>query len=185
MNRRSYSLVLFSCAALAFVGQTAFLDQKSATAATVSFAANLDGLQEVPPNASPAFGQADATLDTVSGAFALTDTPSYSDLLGTSVAVTLNDAAVGSNGPILLSLTLDNPGTTSGTFSGSGMLTAQQVTDLVGGNGYLNIRSNVFPGGEIRGQLFTVPEPATITLAASCGLAAMGLFIVRRRAKRA
>src|SRR5438132_1574347 len=77
-----------------------------ARGAILSFVANLDGLQEVPPNASPAFGLLDATVDNTTGAFTVT-TGTYQDLLGGSTAVTINDAAVGVNGPILFALTLD------------------------------------------------------------------------------
>ena len=134
-------------------------------ATILNFEANLDGLQEVPPNGSPAFGSGIFTLDNVSGAFNVQAGSSYQDLLGNSTGVSLNDAAVGSNGPLLLALTLDTPGATSGTFSGSGTLTATQISDVVAGNGYVNIRSNVFPSGEIRGQLVAVPEPASLALA--------------------
>ena len=151
----------------------------SASAAILTFEANLDGLQEVPPNASPAFGQADLTLDTVSGLVTIT-TGTYQDLLGGATVVTLNDAAIGFNGPIALALTLDTPGAATGTFSGSGTITAGQVTDMIATNTYINIRSQVFPSGEIRGQLFVVPEPSSVLLACS-GI--VGLLVVSRRKK--
>ena len=74
--------------------------QASATVFTLQ--SNLDGLQEVPPNGSPAFGLGDFTLDDSTNTLAVT-TGSYQDLLGGSTAVTVNDAAVGTNGPILFS----------------------------------------------------------------------------------
>jgi hypothetical protein len=131
-----------------------------------SFEANLDGLQEVPPNASPAFGLGDFSL---SGTTFSVTTGSYQDLL---------DAAPGVNGPVVFSLTLDSPGTTTGTFSGSGTLTAGQIADLNSGNLYVNIHSTVFPGGEIRGQLEPVPEPATMAL---MGAGSLALLAMRRR----
>ena len=54
---------------------------------------------------------------------------------------------------------------------------AALVAGLLGGRTYLNIHTNVFPGGEIRG--FVVPEPMTASLLA-LGLAAAG-FVSRRR----
>jgi hypothetical protein len=129
----------------------------------MTFEANLDGLQVVPPHVTPAFGFADATLDTSTDLFSIT-TGNYNDLLGNSTTVLLRDAAVGSNGPSILTLTLDSPGTATSTFSGSGTLTPTQVTDLTAGNVYVQITSNVFPSGEIRGQFEAVatPEPGSI-----------------------
>jgi hypothetical protein len=140
-----------------------------------TFDANLDGLQEVPPNASPAFGFGDFLL---SGTTLTSTNGSYSDLLGGASAVTINDAAVGASGPVLFTLTLDTPGNNSGTFSGFGTLTAGQITDLQAGNLYVNIRSSVFPSGEIRGQLLAVPEPGTLALA---GVGVL-TWIIKRRA---
>ncbi len=49
-------------------------------ATILNFEVNLDGLQEVPPNASPSFGFADLTLDDSSGLVSMT-TGTYQDLL--------------------------------------------------------------------------------------------------------
>ena len=151
----------------------------SASADILTFEANLDPFQEVPPHNIPGFGFAELTLDTVSGFVTLTNS-TYQDLVGNSTAVTLNDAQIGSNGAVIETLTLDAPGTTTGTFSGSGTITAGQVTDMIATNTYINIRSNVFPSGEIRGQLFVVPEPSSVMLAFS-GI--VGLIVVSRRRK--
>jgi CHRD domain len=138
---------------------------------------NLDGLQEVPPNASPAFGSADLTLNAATGLVSIdASTGTYSDLLGNSTVIRLADAATGANGPTQFLLTLDNIGSTSGTFSGSGTLTPAAITDMIAGNTYLNIASNVFPSGEIRGQITVVPEPASLSI-----LTGITLLAIRRR----
>jgi CHRD domain/PEP-CTERM motif len=162
---------LFVCIACALTG--------TVRAASLQFEANLDGLQEVPPNASPAFGFADLTLDSITGAFSLNAGSSYSDLLGGATAATLNGpAAPGTNAAILSVLTLDSPGSMTGTISGSGTLAAGNIADMIAGNTYINIRSQVFPSGEIHGQLFAVPEPSTLLLGA---LGMIGCAITGRR----
>jgi CHRD domain/PEP-CTERM motif len=146
-------------------------------ASAQTFDANLDGFQVNPPNASPGFGSGDFSLSGTT--FSVTD-GSYQDLLGNSTAVTLNDAAVGTNGPLVFALTLTSPGTTSGTFSGSGTLTTPQITDLEAGKFYVNLRTNVYPSGEIRGQLSETPEPSTWALI----LGGLGLVAFWRMPRR-
>ncbi len=146
-----------------------------------TFTANLDGSQVVSPSGSPATGIGDFTL---SGNNLIVTFGSYQGLLsGALNLTTINDAAIGANGPkVGSSLITDIPGTTTGTFSGTIGLTASQITDLQAGNFYVIIRSSTFFAGEIRGQLLAnpnpVPEPAT---AALTGLGAAALLITRRR----
>jgi hypothetical protein len=154
----------------------------TASAAVENFEAYLDGLQVVAPNASPAFGAAALTLDTVSGAVTI-NTGTYQDLLGGAINnVTLQGLAPpGINAGTLINLTLDTPGATSGTFSGGGVLDVMGIGGMQAGNTYILIRSQVFPGGEIRGQIVpAVPEPASIAPVV-CGL--LGLAAGRRRAR--
>ena len=114
-----------------------------------TFTANLDSFQEVPPHNTPAYGLGDFTLDLTSMVLTV-DSGSYASLLGGAISVTLNDGPVGASGPLVASLTLDTPGATSGTFSGTATLTSAQITDLNAGNFYVNVRDSVYPSGEIR-----------------------------------
>jgi hypothetical protein len=154
-------------------------------AATISFDANLDPFQEVPPHNTPGYGSADLTYDSTAQTLSIVaGTGLYADLLAGASTVRLQDAAVGMNGPTLLTFNLDTPGNTSGTFSGlnydiSGW-TMQQLSDLLNDNTYINITDSVFPSGEIRGQVFQLPEPTSIGLLAVGGAS----LLTRRRACR-
>ena len=123
----------------------------AAQAGTINFDAALDPFQEVPPHNTPGFGDAELTLDPVSGVVTITG-GSYADLLAGATAVCINDAAVGSNGAIAISLTLDTPGNTSGTFAGGGTLKAGQITDMMAGNTYVNIRVACFRAARSAGR---------------------------------
>jgi hypothetical protein len=171
---------LFFAAALVLV-----IGGSGANAGLIQFEANLDPFQEVPPHNTPGYGSADVTLNTTSGAVTISDGV-YADLLAGATSVRIQDAAVGANGPTIMTLTLDTPGNMSGTFSsGTGNLTAAEITDMMNGNTYINIADSVYPSGEIRGQILpgTVPEPSSILL---CGLGALAMVpLVWQRRKHA
>ncbi len=163
-TRRSFGWAAGALAALLLV--------RCAQAQTM-FSADLAGIQEVPPNSSPGYGDADFSF---SGTTLTITSASYADLLGNSSTIRLCDAAVGSNGPTIFTFTLTSPGTTSGTFTGSDTaLTAGQISDLDSGNLYVNLTSNVYPSGEIRGQLEAVPEPSTLAFIGAGSLAILGM----------
>lgn len=120
-----------------------------------SFDFGLSGAQEVPSVDTTATGQGTATLEgnqlTVDGTFEGLS----SDLLeveGSSAHI--HEAAVGENGPIVVNLDV-TPGADnrSGTFVGTFDLTDEQVSAFEDGRYYVNVHTDTFPGGEIRGQL--------------------------------
>jgi hypothetical protein len=147
------------------------------SALTWNITSILSGSQEVPPNSSPATGIATGTLDDVSGM--LHFDVNASGFLAPITAAHIHTAPIGSNGPVTFPLTGATGGT---TYSSSDMfmLTPAQVSTLLAGGMYVNIHSQVLPGGEIRGQLAAtpVPEPGSI-LALTAGAA----MLWRRRRK--
>lgn len=78
-------------------------------------------------------------------------------------------------------------GTISGKWDapeGNNTTLADQVPNILSGRTYINIHTNQFPGGEIRGTLQVVPEPGTVILLGS-GLLVLGAIGRRTRRGRA
>jgi hypothetical protein len=173
MRKASLTSLLFMAFAGAFIANQAL-------AQTYNLKADLDSLQEVPPNETLGSGSADLTLNAAAGTITIdAGTGEYSNLLVGATSVRIQDAAPTANGPTLVSLTLDTPGNTSGTFSGGGTLTSGGIAAALIGNTYINITDPQFPSGEIRGQIVLVPEPGTLAL-----LGGAGLLALRRPRKR-
>jgi hypothetical protein len=178
----------------------------AAHAATLGFAANLSGANEVPANASPGTGAVSVTLDTTAQTLLLSAT--FSGLTSNDVAAHIHCCApLGTNAGVATTLPAFAGfplGVINGTFSATFDLTqasfynpafvtlqgslAQAEATLIAGieNGqtYFNIHTINFGGGEIRGQLSAVPLPAALPLFAS-GLGALGLLGWRRKRKAA
>jgi CHRD domain len=152
----------------------------AAHANVITFTANLTGPGESPPNASPGTGFATVITDDVANTLFVDVT--FSGLLGTTTASHIHCCVVapGATGVATTTPTFANfpLGVTSGTYTNTLDLTlassynpafvtanggiagaeAALLTGLAAGEAYLNIHTNVFPGGEIRGFL-QVPGP--------------------------
>jgi len=167
---------------------------------TITYVADLSGLNENPVNASPGTGFAQVSLDDV--AHTMRVQVSFANLLGTTTASHIHCCAVPpTNAPVATqtpSFTGFPLGVMAGTYDHTfdtldpatyraGFLTSSGGTaagaeavlaaGLAAGEAYLNIHTDVFPGGEIRGILEAVPEPGTFVLA---GLALAGVCLRRK-----
>jgi hypothetical protein len=160
------------------VALTAIFSAAVAEAVVITKPIFLDGLQEVPPVATPGFGSGTITYDT--DTMLLSASITYSDMIGT-----VNNShfhapgAAGVPAGVLFGLT--HSGGTSGTVTGSGTLDALQESYLFDELIYVNIHSTFKSGGEIRGQVVGVPEPSSAMLGL---LSAGGLAGYWRRRRR-
>ena len=117
----------------------------SVFAETVMYKATLTGSAVVPPTDSKGSGNADVTFDIA--AKKLSWKVSYDKLTGEPVAAHFHGPA----GP------KDNAGpvvdVTANLKDGSATITDEQAADLAAGKWYLNVHTEKFPDGEIRGQV--------------------------------
>ena len=171
------------------------------------YSATLTGSAESPPNSSTGHGTASITIDDVLKTMRVQ--VSFADLVGmtTSAHIHCCTAAAGAGNAGVATMTPTFTGFPSGAMSGnydhtfdmslasswnasfvtaSGGTTAMAFTSLQtginSGKAYFNLHSSQFPGGEIRGFLTPVPEPATTALM----FAGLGLmFAVARYRKLA
>jgi hypothetical protein len=159
------------------------LAANSAFAAVRNFAATIDGPQEA--TSSTGTGQATVTIDDVSRAMTVNGT--FMGLTTPATIAVVHIAAPGMTGPPMTSpeTVLTVTRATSGTFSGSGTLTLAHLADALSAGTYVDIHSNMFPDGEIRGQIVPVPSmPAVPSWGLSLmtlSLASAGVWLLARR----
>jgi hypothetical protein len=180
-------------------------------AAPVTFSGNLSGPNEEPPNASGGTGFTLVTIDPDAHTLRVFATFSDLVGLTTASHIhVINGPGDGNtsdtNGPVATAVPTF-PGFPSGVSAGSydmtfntlsaasynptfvtnagGDVAAAEMALFAGimeGRAYLNIHSNVYPGGEIRDFLQPVPEPATAGIA---GAALLAVAALRRRRRAA
>ena len=140
----------------------------SANAEIIRFTAALSGSNETPPVLTGSFGSATLTLDTA------TQTVSWNiDIWNLPSGINnahLHVGAPGVAGPTVVNIPF--PATASNDFNLTGSATTATaglrpdqgirswddfLQSLVGGQVYINIHTQVFGGGEIRGQVIRVP----------------------------
>jgi len=119
---------------------------------TVLVTVSMSGPKEKPaPTNSPGTGgPATLVLDTVTGQ--LKGTIPFTNLLGATTAAHIHQAPCSSAGPVLYSLAVQT-GLTSGSINVDVTLTPADVMLVQKREFYVNLHTNQFTAGEIRGQL--------------------------------
>ncbi|HUR81840.1 MAG TPA: IPTL-CTERM sorting domain-containing protein [Thermoanaerobaculia bacterium] len=113
--------------------------------AAQTFVFDLRGSQEVPPVPSTHTGGCMGVLNQGAATFSVT---CVHDVAGATV-MHIHQGAAGTNGVVLFDL--GNPASpVTATWTG---MTAQNISDLLAGNLYINIHTSGRPSGEIRGQI--------------------------------
>lgn len=113
---------------------------------TTTFVADLSGIREVPENDSDAMGTATLVFNNTTKIFTITVTHNVVE----PTAGHIHKGMVGENGDPVFPF----PSAISPISYTSPALTAAQEADLRAEHYYVNIHSDLFPNGEIRGQLF-------------------------------
>ena len=143
-----------------------------AVAQAQSFTASLDAAQA---GGGARTGTGTATL-TVHDGLLLDYMVTYSGLSGTVNNQHIHGpAAPGVSAGVLVGFNAP----VGGVISGANVPITQLTLDrMIAGLTYVNIHTTTFGGGEIRGQIYLVPEPTT---AAVLGLGLAALVVARRR----
>lgn len=172
----------------------------STQALPMVYTASLTGAAENPPNASPGTGFVQVEYDALT--HLLHVQVDFENLIGTTTAAHIHCCVDAPGNVGVATPTPTFPGFPAGVTSGSydeifdltsptsfnaafitanGSVAGAEAALAAGlddGRAYLNIHTTFSPGGEIRGFLAAVPEPATLPL---LGLGVIALFAVRRK----
>ena len=109
----------------------------------------------------------------------------FTNLTSSATASHLHGPTAGNNGGggftqtsgNVINLTRSSDLLAGGNFTNNLPFTSLQVTDLNNGKFYINLHTSTNTGGEIRGFIVPVPEPANMALFGAAGL----MMLARRR----
>jgi hypothetical protein len=120
-----------------------------------TFTATLNGNQETPPVETDASGTGTFTLDVATNV--MTFTVNFSGLSGAITVAHFHAAPAGQAGGVIIDLSGDFTGLTSGPVQGTATFNAANLAELNAGDVYINLHTDANPNGEIRGQLVESP----------------------------
>ncbi|MER3466138.1 MAG: hypothetical protein C4340_02910 [Armatimonadota bacterium] len=134
----------------------------------------------MPPNGSQAVGSVSMSYNDVTNMFdmaVLVAGIAQTDLIASHI----HQGPAGVNGPVIFNIGpgsdyTQTPNGLMRILQNAGPVPESNEVFLLSSRNYVNIHTAQFPGGEIRGQLTVVPEPATTVV--TMGL---GLLAARRR----
>ncbi len=123
----------------------------AAKAAPETFKVALTGAQQVPPVQTTGTGTAELSYDPATRV--VTWSVTYSGLSGPATMAHFHGpAAAGKNGPPVIWLTEKGKPVES-PIKGEATLTPEQAQQFSAGEWYINVHTQVNPGGEVRGQV--------------------------------
>lgn len=117
---------------------------------TIDFAAVVGGGQETPPVSTAGNGTLTATYNATTNLLSYTLT--WTSLTGPPTAMHFHKAPVGVAGGVVNGID-GFSATAAGTLTATATIDETEEMDLMEGKFYVNIHTDLYPGGEIRGQL--------------------------------
>ena len=141
----------------------ALLACHTAQAATATYIMNMTGDQEVGGGDPDGLGTGTITVDDSTGEVSWDF--SYMDI-DPPTAMHIHAAPAGSNGGVHIGLTVNTSGGAGTLIDSLVHMPTSDVTAILNDpeGFYVNIHNGDFPGGALRGQLGTVPEPSSSLL---------------------